>query len=474
MDKDKTKTQRTVPIREKLAYGVGDIPGYLPMYAVTGPTLVNQVFNMTLLVPPTLISLAMGAFRMVDAFTDPFVGWLSDRFRSRFGRRRPFMLVGAILMALLMPVVYMVNPDWSAAQLMGWFFGVGLVLLFCNTLFNIPYQSLMMELTPDYHERTSITAYKSFFGKLMGLGLGWTWWFTQLSWWGDPETGQPDTLRGAQALMWVIAGIVLVLGLLPVFFCKERYYHKAEQGKTEGLVHSFKLSFRCRPFLIVLGILFLLKIPDMVMIFTAYLNTYYLFDGNQKEAAFLFGWLSTTTSILAFACIPAVTWISRRLGKERTLALLILFKALSAVGYLIAYLVKEPWLLLLPASLQAPVLSGLFMILPSMLADIADYDELETEERREGTFAAVFSWVFKFSATFFVAMSGPIIDLIGFDAALGADQGRGVFGIMIGILVAFPVVTGVTALFLLKKYPLNYEQAIEIRTALEARRGTVD
>lgn len=473
MDSNKAKPRKSVPLGEKLAYGVGDIPGYLPMYAVTGPTLVNQVFNMTLLVPPTLISLAMGAFRMVDAFTDPFVGWLSDRFRSRFGRRRPFMLVGTVLMAMLLPVVYMVNPEWSPGQLMGWFLGMGLVLLFCNTLFNIPYQSLMMELTPDYHERTTITAYKSFFGKLMGLGLGWTWWFTQLSCWGDPETGQPDTLSGAKALMWILAGIVFVLGLLPVFFCKERYYHKAEKGKKEGLVQSFKLSFRCRPFLVVLGILFLLKIPDMVSIFTAYLNTYYIFDGSQKDAAFLFGWLSTTTTVLAFACIPAVTWTSRRLGKEKTLALLILFKILASGGYLVAYLTKEPWLLFLPSSLQAPVLSGLFMILPSMLADIADYDELETNERREGTFAAVFSWVFKFSATFFVAMSGPIIDLIGFDAAMGAGQRPEVFGIMIGILVIFPIATASAALLLLRKYPLDYQKAVEIRHALEARRGEV-
>ena len=117
-------------------------------------------------------------------------------------------------------------------------------------------------------------------------------------------------------------------------------------------------------------------------------NTYYLFDGNQREAAFLFSRLSTTTSILAFACIPLVTYVSRKNGKEATLAL-----------------------------------------------------------------------------------TGPIIDLIGFDAALGANQGGYVFPTMIGVLFGLPMATSVAALWLLRRYPLDYAKAIDIRTALEERRG---
>ena len=112
-----SRKQDVLPASEKIAYGVGDIPGYLPVYLPTA--LANQVLTMTLMVSPALVSLAMAFFRMVDAFTDPLVGWLSDRFRSRFGRRRPFMLVGSVLTALIVPLIYLMGRDWGEYQIGG-------------------------------------------------------------------------------------------------------------------------------------------------------------------------------------------------------------------------------------------------------------------------------------------------------------------------------------------------------------------
>lgn len=463
---------KVVPLKEKIAFGMGDLPAYLPTHLTT--YLANQVFNMSLGVSPTLISLVMAIFRLVDAFTDPLVGWLSDRFRSRFGRRRPFMFVGMILSALTVPLVYLVNPDWSSYQIMSWYLVVGLVLLFFNTLFSIPFGSLGLEMTPDYDERTSITAWRSFISKVTGLSLGWIWYITQLPIFADPETGSPDTLRGAQGISLIFALLILIFGSVTVFSCKERYYTSAKSGKSEPLINSFKLTLRCKPFLTLLALMFVFGIGDLVRAFSYYLNTYYIYDGSQKDAAYLFGWQSTLTTVLGFACIPLLVWVSKKLGKERTLLLVFSTKIVTSLAYAYAYANPHMiWLLFIPSITWAPMYAGLFMIVPSMLADVVDYDELKTGERREGTFASIFSWVFKLSSTLMFGLSGPMLDLMGFRVADGAQQADGVFLTMVVSLCVVPAIGAVGAIVFLGLYKLNRETAESIRKQLEARRGEI-
>lgn len=148
-----TNPSDKVPMGEKMAYSVTEIPNFLSGYLPT--MLAKQVFNMSMGVSPTLITLGLAILRIFDAFTDPLVGWWSDRFRSRFGRRRPFMFLGVIGIALTLPFLFMVGRDWSHGQLIGWFVGIGMLVYFANTLLNVPYQSLLYEMTPDYHERTN-------------------------------------------------------------------------------------------------------------------------------------------------------------------------------------------------------------------------------------------------------------------------------------------------------------------------------
>ena len=334
-----TKPEDKLPIAEKVAYSAGDLPAYLPVGFPL--SMANQVFTMTLGVAPTFITIVMSFFRILDAFTDPLVGWMSDRFRSRFGRRRPFMLVGIIATARLLPLFFLVGRDWNTFQLMSWFLVFGVIVFFCNTLYNIPYQSLLLEMTPDYNERTNITAYKSFVSKVMGLGMGWIWYLTQLPVFADPETGNPDTLRGAQGVSIAVAIIVLIFGILPVFFCKERYYTKAAKEKKISFRKSLKTSLSSRPFLIILSLILFLQLQQLTMGFTAYLNTYYLFDGSQKDASALQGWLHTTTTVISFACIPLFTWLSRKIGKERCLGLIVASKVFVAISYWIAYMYPE-------------------------------------------------------------------------------------------------------------------------------------
>ncbi len=132
-----------------------------------------------------------------------------------------------------------------------------------------------------------------------------------------------------------------------------------------------------------------------------------------------------------------------------------------------------PYLMLVNTMFIGAGYAGLWLMIPSMNADVVDADELRTGERREGSFAAIFSWVLKLSFCVGFMISGPLLEWTGFDAGAGSSQpGQVLLNLRIGY-VAIPVVTLTLALLLLKHFPITRERAASIRAELEARRGAV-
>jgi len=469
-----TAEKDKIPVGEKAAYSVCEVantlPGYMPNY------LAKQIFNFSMGVPATYVTIVLALFRLVDAFTDPLVGYWSDNFRSRLGRRRPFLIMGIIVMAITLPLIFLVPRELSHTQIMIWFFLFGTLFYFGLTLHNIPYQSMALEMTPDYHERTSISGYRAVTAKIMSIAGGWIWYLTQLPVFADETTGQPDTLNGAFGVACAISVTILAVGFIPVIFCKERYYKAATKAKKENFWRSFRLTIGCRPFRLMLIMMIFLNIPQLTNGLGAYLTTYGIFGGVQRNAALLMGWSNTISIALSLFAVPMTLWISRRIGKERLLFFIILFNIPIALAYWFIYTYATPetaWWLLLPPLLHVPIVAGFWMVIPSMQADIVDYDELETGERREGSFAAVFSWFLKLSGTLMVGFSGPIIDLVGFRPEYMGDQPDGVFLKMRILIAAVPIFAVICQLIILKRYPISPEVARQNREKLEARRGEI-
>lgn len=136
-----------VPVRQKLAYGLGTANDMWGNWLY--PTMAWPVFNMFLLVSPALIGMALMVNRLVDAASDPFFGWVSDNTRSRFGRRRPYILLGSLLAGLTLPALFLVSPEWSEQALFVFMLISSGIFITIVSSFNMPYQSLGNELTPD-------------------------------------------------------------------------------------------------------------------------------------------------------------------------------------------------------------------------------------------------------------------------------------------------------------------------------------
>ncbi|MCS6243865.1 MAG: MFS transporter [Opitutus sp.] len=465
-----TRPEDRVPLKAKIASGAA---GAVDVWANNIPNqLATPIFVTTLGLSPAIASLAMVIFRLYDAMIDTLMGWISDNTRSRWGRRKPYIFVGAILTGLAFPVMWQVGRDWSETALIYWLIGTGLLFYTCFAVWAMPYQSMMLELTPDYNERTSVSSYRTFFQKIAGLLVGWAWWLAQQPLIARAADGGPDTILGAQRVTLIAGALVIVLGMLPVFTTTERSYKSAVNQPKVSLKDNFRWTFANRPFLITaLFTLFFVCASSLSNAFGFYLRLYYVSAGNMELASKLQGVESTIIVVLGILAIPAFNWLSQRIGKTWTLMTCM---GLMLVGLVLRWWLFNPaypWLSVVCGVLLAPAFTGIWQLIPSINGDVVDYDELRTGERREGAFASIFSWIVKASFSIGMGFGGPLVVWSGFVVSHGSTQIDGIFTHM-RLLDAFLPATLVTlAMAVLLRYPLSPGRMQEVRAELEARRG---
>src|SRR5262245_28387660 len=246
-----TLVQDRVPVQAKAAYALGGTTDIFGHWLYNG--LANPVFNVFLGLSPTQVSTSLGISRLIDAFTDPLFGWLSDNTRSRWGRRRPYILLGSIIAGIGLPCLFMASPTWSSSQIY-WFMIISACIYApLISAYNMPYQSLGAELTPDYNERTSVLSWKAVIQKLSGMLLSGGLWFATLPMWNDPSTGKPNVARGAVFAAAIAGGLMIISGIANFVFVRERYYEKARNQTKVKAWDMVVSTFSCKPYLVLLG-----------------------------------------------------------------------------------------------------------------------------------------------------------------------------------------------------------------------------
>lgn len=475
-----TPAEDRIPIPQKLIYGLGAFVNNLLAAAIGGMAIV---LNLGLGMNPALVGLLGALPRLIDAFTDPLMGYISDHTRSRWGRRRPYIFGGAIAAGVLFALLWQL-PEGKSESYYFWFFLIGsLAFYLAYTIFATPWVALGYELTPDYHERTRLMAVQNFMGQLAYLIAPWFLWIMQYDVLFD------DLMAGASWLAIVIAIAVIGIGILPAIFLKERFQEMAvkepaekspthESGleqlrrNTADFFQGFATSLKFTPFLkLCLATFLVFNGFMMVASFQSYVIIYYVFSGDQSLGAEYAGWAGTASAISTFCVIFFVSWLSTKIGKRRAF---FFSTGVSMVGYALkwfCYSPQYPLLLLLPAPLLAFGLGGLFTLMGSMIADVCDLDELETHERREGMFGSIYWWVVKLGMAAALAVGGVLLNATGFDVALGGEQAASTIFLMRIFDVAVPLISSAIAIWMIASYPITEQKAHEVRLELERRRG---
>jgi len=479
MKHHKTAPEDRIPLHQKLVYGLGAFVNNL-LAAASGGMMI--VLNLGLGMNPALVGLLGAIPRLTDAFTDPIMGYVSDNTRTRWGRRRPYIFIGAITVGIIFALLWHL-PAGKSESFYFWFFLAGSILFYlAYTIFATPWVALGYELTPDYHERTRLMGVQNFIGQLAYVIAPWFLLIMQSEWLFD------DMVDGAAGLAIMIAVVVMAIGVLPAIFLRERFKDVAlAEARAAGkppyaglastiasFFRGFGVTLRSKPFLKLCVATFLVFNGFMMISsFQFYVIIYYVFGGDKVRGAEFAGYAGTLGAISTFCVIIFVTWLGTHLGKKRTFYVAI---GVSMLGYAlkwVCYNPELPWLLLVPAPLLAFGLGGLFTLMPSMIADVVDVDELETHERREGMYGSIFWWVVKLGMAAALAAGGFMLNATGFDVALEGNQTDHAITMMRLFDAFVPFVASGIAIWMIATYSITEERAYEVRLELERRRGTV-
>lgn len=441
-----------LPLRVKLVYGLGDhsINVALVALAMIFPFYLTEVVGMRV----GLAGLVPLVGRTTDAITDVLMGRLSDRTTWRAGRRRPYLLIGMVPFALSFAAIWAAPPIGSSGLQFAYYAGIYALISLCMTVVAVPYQAILPELTDDYHERTSLATFRSvssILGTLFTLVV-----FRPLA-----------MALGGDARAWQIAGAVLALWILLPWWPIWRV-----TWERPGLVRTttsttreyFALLLRNQSFRRLLALFTLGRIAiDLPLALFLHYFTYVIGRPGDFEivmGAFLVsvagampGWLRFArgrdkASVYRWGCLG---WIFG-LGclfvaqPEWPLAVVLASTMLAGVGYSAADMI--PW---------------------SMVADVADEDELASGERREGLYVGVFTFVRKLAGALGVAFAFFVLDLAGFRPGQPND---GSVGWALRTLTALvPAVFVVLSAFVAAGYGLGRSRHRAILEELEARRA---
>lgn len=444
---------------QKIAYGVGMLANNLQAAAL--PAMV-VILNLGLKMNPYWVGLATMLPRLVDAITDPAIGYLSDSSNTRWGRRRPFMFCGAISAGILFALMWQVPAGYSDTAYFWYFFLAFAIYFITYTSYSTPFVALGFELSSDYHERTRLQAIANSMGQLPWIAVPWFYSLMASSLF-------TDKVHGARVLAIWVGGAICLFGLVPAIFCRERISPNtkpAEAISLTSLIKNISLAFQCRPFLILCVATFLVfNGYQLGSSFTLYVLIYHMFEGQDAGAGELFGLYGTATAGFALLAIRLSTLLSRDIGKRPAIQVML---GVSTLGYALkwfSYSKNDPIWLIVSCPFIACGIGTLFTLMASMIADVCDYDQLRTGQRREGMLGAIYWWMVKLGNAISAFLFGILLNYSEFDVELEA-QSTNTLGLLQVMDVGIPILSTGAAIFLLSGYRITESYAEEIRAEL--------
>lgn len=535
------QSEKDASLKEILLYALGNMEQGL---ANNFYNLLNVLMIVALGMNPLLLGMILGIKTLWDGITDPIMAQVTDNARTRWGRRRPFILFGGVGRVLLLIAIFVffprdgsiktnaeyaaeqaakieaaahpappsaepveqadaaaetaeaaeakpapefkpqkAKPSWITGVKEGWraFMAadntyhqkVTLYLLIACLLFttfttinSVPYYALGIEICPSYDGRTRVVTYRSVVDKAMSLVSPWILPFCLL----------PMFYNVIDGLFWYsifVAVIGIPSTVLMVWFTKERISKTlTKKNRGPGLLKSIWLTAKNIHFLKILFLYQFIGYTNGIFAqISVFLTIYWIFAGDALAGATLSGYASTLGIVLAFLSLPLVNWACRRIQKHRALRFAIIWMSIGAALKWFLFNPEHPyWQLALPFFFSIGI-SSVFTILPTMMADVTDIDELNNGTRREGMFGAVMAFLMKLTGTIQPVLAGAILVIAGFDASLGGNQAPQTILNMRLMFSFVPAGLLLFALIALWRYPLTREYMEQVKAKLIVNRA---
>lgn len=465
------ESSQRVPFLTKLVYGTGD-------WSMASFNTIRQIFYAIFLtdvvgLAPGLASFAALIGIVWDAINDPIVGALSDRIKTRWGRRRPFLLLFAIPFGAAFLLLWWAPPWSHPAALM---LHVTLAYMLADTvqtLVVVPFLALMPEMTEDYDERTSLTAYRMVFNLLASLAAAA----------GAPEivAAFDSPQRGYMVMALIFGGLGALPFLLIFFATRER--HEQTAAPSLNIRQSFRTVWRNIPFRIATGINLLNWVTfDLIALMLPYFLKYWIDGGEQarKISVPVLGSLTTESLVFfillttAIAAVPLWNYAARHWSKRTAYIAGMSFWAV--VQLLVITVVPGQYTYMFILTFFAGISVSTAHVLPNALfPDVLEWDELLTGHRRDGMYYGILNLTRKFTGAIAIFLALQVLALFNYQTP---PAGAAVFEQSPETLAAIRILTGPGgAVFLLGAiamtffYPVTREQHARMRRLLARRRA---
>jgi GPH family glycoside/pentoside/hexuronide:cation symporter len=434
----------------KLIYGVGDVGNAVVNSAIQFFLMV--FYTDGVLIAPALASSALLVGKIWDAINDPLFGWLSDRTTSRFGKRRVYMIFGALPLAVTIMLLWFVPRGLPDVWVFAWIAVTFLLFDTAWTLTNVPYYALTAELTDDYDERASLTAFRMVLGVpayIVGAALT------------PALVGLFESKRTGYGWIGVIYGLLAAAVLwIAAAGLRERKEISQSKAHTPPL-QTLLATFRNKPFVRLIAAYLVANVGfALIKTLLAYFLTYQLgMEAQVPLVMFL---------LLLFVALFLFPWkkVSDRLNKGPTYAAGLALGGLAVAATFLLPPGPTPWVYVI-AIVAGIGFSAQWVFPWAMVPDVVEYDRLETGEHRGGMYYGVWGLATKLSDALGIAATGWVLQLFGYVPNV-PQSAHTLFGIRL-FFGLVPALFFVVALPLLIWYPITRASHAEMRRRLEDR-----
>lgn len=443
---------------EKMAWSAG---GITEMMTNSIGALATPIYSIALGVDPALIGIATAIPRIVDAVSDPLMGSLSDNTNTRWGRRRPYIFIGTFLILISFPLMWLTPSGLGEFGLFAYFTVTSIFFFLCMTIWNITWTALGFELTDDYDDRTSLQILRSVFVNLAAVSL--TWLYPLCFVFNDNEA------VGVRYVGLIVGAVMFVCGILSSLLCRERKLTVIQKTKV-SLSQSIKITLKNKPFMLLAGSLTTFACGTaLVQPLLMYATIYYVFPGDKSAAGIVIGVSGTAGLVATLLVLPLANKISKKIGKRRTALFALAMLIVGKGSYWFTLNPEMPYLQMISRCLFQPFMALFWALIPAMIADVCDLDELETGHRREAAFGAAYLWLWKFGTTVAIALSGILLSVIGAKGDAGFVSLPLEVVLRLKLLFSIvPVIFSTISFVLMYFYPLTHRRVEEIKEQLDA------
>jgi GPH family glycoside/pentoside/hexuronide:cation symporter len=443
-----------IPFLNKILYGTGDLGISMNNSIITA---FFSVFMVTVVgMPPGLVAIIFIIGRSWDFINDPIIGHLSDRTRTKWGRRRPFLLFGAIPFGLSFILLWL-GPDFSQTGLIIYYSLAYIVYEAMATIVYMPYYALTPELTEDYDERTKLTSYRMMFNIIGSL----TAYILPLFIIGN------DWTQATKQQVLVMAMVAAVIAATPflIVFLSTKEKKEFQRQELPKFIPSLKAAFKNRPF--VFGAMMYLFTWMTIIVVESNLQFFIIHIVQRQSQSMI---IMVSIFVTAIFALPIWNWVSKNWNKRYAYIGGVAFWAVVMM-ILIFMSPETPFWLILILCIMAGIGVSAAQVLPwSIIPDAIEWEEWQTGERNEGMFYSLITLLGKVGMAIAQPVGLLILQLTGFKEGQGVIQSpTALLGVRL-VMGPLPALLLLSGILMAVFYPLTREQHHEVVKALRLRR----